>query len=344
MRARVLQVLAAVVLMLGTAQSSSAQSMRETIEATLPRIVKIFGAGGVRNLEAYGTGFLISPEGHVATVWSHVLDREEVIAVLNDGQRLPAKLVGFEPQLDLAILKLEGESLSLPYFDLGQFGQAGPGTRVLGFSNMFKVATGDEPVSVLHGVVAAYSELSARRGAFRVPYAGPVYMVDAITNNSGAAGGALVTSDGVLIGMIGKELRNTESNTWINYAIPISALEPTIRQILDGESPLGGPESVMTAEEAGGYSSLDFGMVLLPDVLHRTPAYIDSVVPGSLAEQVGLRRDDLILFAGEELVSSRRMLEQRLAQLEAGDLLRLVVRRGDELVTVEMPVEKKPVQ
>ena len=156
MRARVLQVVAAVVLMFGTAQSSSAQSMRETIEATLPRIVKIFGAGGVRNLEAYGTGFLISPEGHVATVWSHVLDREEVIAVLNDGQRLPANLVGFEPQLDLAILKLEGESLSLPYFDLGQFGQAGPGTRVLGFSNI-EAATWN---AVLLGIAIVVLEFS----------------------------------------------------------------------------------------------------------------------------------------------------------------------------------------
>jgi serine protease Do len=167
-------------------------------------------------------------------------------------------------------------------------------------------------------------------------------MVDAITNNSGAAGGALFTTEGLMIGMIGKELRNDQSNTWINYAIPIGALEPTIRQILQGEYTAGEVEQVTTTSEAGGYSSVDFGLVLLPDVLERTPAYIDAVVAGSAAERAGLRPDDLVLFVGEELVSSRKLLEERLAKLEAGDTLRLVVRRGDELISVELPVERKP--
>ena len=73
---------------------------------------------------------------------------------------------------------------------------------------MFKVATGDEQVSVLHGVIAARTKLTARRGNYETPYNGPVYVVDAITNNPGSGGGVLTTADGVLLGMIGKELRN----------------------------------------------------------------------------------------------------------------------------------------
>ncbi len=339
------RVLLSTVLLASFVQQLPAQTAQDTIESVLPRIVKIFGSGGVRNLESYGTGFLVSPEGHVATVWSHVLDRNEVTAVLHDGRRFEAQLVGFEPALDLAVLKLQSDALSLPYFDLAEAGYAGAGTRVLGFSNMFKVATGDESASVLHGVVAAYTELSARRGAFEVPYEGPLYIVDAITNNSGAAGGALTTRDGVLIGMIGKELRNTLSNTWVNYAVPATELSEAVSQIIAGEfSPQPERDPLAPANRARRYSPIDFGLVMLPDVLHRTPTFVDSVLANSTAAQVGLASDDLVLFVNDELVPSTRVFRERLGRLEAGDTLRIVVRRGDRLITVELPVPRKPDQ
>ena len=56
-----------------------------------------------------------------------------------------------------------------------------------------------------------------------MPYTGKVYMVDAVTNNPGAAGGALTTRKGELIGMIGRGLRNEQTGTWMNYSIPIAA-------------------------------------------------------------------------------------------------------------------------
>ena len=59
----------------------AAQTADEAIRQTLPKVVKIYGAGGLRGLAAYSTGFLVSPEGHIATVWSHVLDRDEVTVV-----------------------------------------------------------------------------------------------------------------------------------------------------------------------------------------------------------------------------------------------------------------------
>ena len=79
-------------------------------------------------------------------------------------------------------------------------------------------------MSVQHGVVTAYAKLHGRNGIFEAPYSGEVYMVDAITNNPGAAGGALTTRKGELIGIIGRELRNELTDTWINYAIPIGGV------------------------------------------------------------------------------------------------------------------------
>ena len=182
--------------LLCSANSAAAQREGSPIEEVQRRVVKIFGAGGVKGLHSYGTGFLVSPQGHVATVWNHILDPDTVTVVLHDGSKYEGRVVGAEPQLHLAILKIEGEDL--PHFDLADATSVGTGTRVLAFGNMYKVATGDEPVSVLQGVIAAKTQLRARRGAFEVPYDGSVYIVDAITNNPGTSGGILTTRDGRL--------------------------------------------------------------------------------------------------------------------------------------------------
>lgn len=326
------------------AQPAVARAQQAAIDDALPKMVKIFGSGGLRNLEAYSTGFLVSPEGHVATVWNHVLDNPPVTVVLDDGRRFEAEVLGAEPALDLAVLKLQAgdRTLDVPHFDPAEAAEAQPGTRILALSNMYKVAVGDEPVSVLHGVVAAKTRLSARRGAFEETYEQPVYILDAVTNNSGAGGGVVTTLDGRPLGMLGKELRNAESNTWVNYAIPMTALRGVIEEIISGEYVSDDDEDERDESESPErYEPLDFGLVMVPDVLYRTPAYVDDVLDGSAAAEAGLRPNDLVVFVNGKLVQSARELRTELGKLEAGGVLRLVARRGDELVSVQMPVEEK---
>ncbi len=316
----------------------AAEPAEKAIDHVSRRVVKIFGAGGIRGLYAYSTGFLVSPKGHLVTVWSHVLDDQSVTVVLHDGRKFEGKIINAEPQLDLAVLKIDGEDL--PYFDLDDATSAGAGTRVLAYSNMFKVATGDEQVSVLHGVIAARTKLSARRGNYETPYNGPVYVVDAITNNPGSGGGVLTTADGILLGMIGKELRNTQTNTWINYAIPISELKPVIGEIISGKF-VARSERSEESSNPRRYAPVDFGIVMVPDVLFRTPAFVDRVLAGSPAAQADIRPNDLVLFVNDELIQSCRSFKDELGRLEAGDTLKLVVRRGNALIPVEFAVEKK---
>ncbi len=324
--------------LLGTAVAW-AGSLQETIQSVLPRVVKIYGAGGLSGLEHYSTGFLVSEEGHVVTVWSHVLDAEEVTVVLDDGRRFPAKVLGAEPTLDLAVLKLQADELHLPHFNLDEAVDVPPGTLVLAFSNMFGIATGNEPVSVMHAVVSARTRLQARRGVFETTYRGPVYVLDAVTNNTGAGGGVVTTWDGRLVGMIGKELRNAQSNTWVNYAIPASEMASVVRQIRTGRFE---PEARRQPKEnPWRYSTVDFGFVLIPDVVHRTPPYVDAVTSGSQADRAGLRPGDLVVFVNGELVQSCRELKERLGWVEPGERVRLTVRRGDRLLEVELQAEPK---
>ncbi|HUQ71827.1 MAG TPA: S1C family serine protease [Planctomycetaceae bacterium] len=317
------------------------QSTGDAIAAVAPKMVKLFGAGGRKNLYGYGSGCLISPNGHIATVWSHLLDADTVTVVLDDGRRFSGKVLGAEPALDLAVLKIDAEDL--PHFDLTkETATAGPGARVLAFSNVFKVATGDEPVTVMHGVISAVTTLSARRGVFDAPYSGPVYVVDAVTNNSGAAGGVLTTRDGRLLGLLGKELKNNATHTWLNYVVPIGQLRTPMEEIVTGQfKPTNAADRTATPT-APQYVPADFGIVVVPNVVDRTPAYIDAVQPGSPARQAGLLPDDLIVFVGDRLIPSCRVLEEEFGRLEPGDTLRLVVRRGEKLQTFELPVPRKP--
>lgn len=311
---------------------ASAQTMREAIDDVQPKMVKIYGAGGFRNLESYGTGFVISPDGFIATVWSHLLDAAVITVVFDDGRRFEAELIGAEPRLELAVLKVDAQDL--PFVDLDNAAEAGVGSRILAFSNMYQVAAGDEPMSVLHGVVAATGTLSLRRGR-SIAYEGPVYIVDAITNNSGAAGGLLTTRAGEPLAMIGRQLRNDVSNVWLNYAIPLSELAPVIRQIQSGD--FSRQETTQAARAATDrFTAQDFGIVMVPDVVNRTPAYIDSILADSAAAGVDLQPDDLIVFVNDRLVTSIRALDAELARLQPTDDVTIVVRRGEALVTVQL--------
>jgi S1-C subfamily serine protease len=209
--------LAFVCLMVGAGEARASDGAASFAEVSLQvqsKVVKLYGAGGVRGLEAYQSGLLVSDQGHVLTVWSYVLDADEVTVVLDDGRRYSARHLAADPLTEIAVLKFEADGDPLPYFDLTKAVTAEPGMRVLAFSNLFGIATGDEPVSVLHGVVSAVAPLEARRGAFTTNYRGDVYVVDAAANNPGAAGGVLTDSKGQLLGMLGKELRSNLTDTW----------------------------------------------------------------------------------------------------------------------------------
>lgn len=326
--------IAVAILIASQASLLRAADLQRIIRAAQPKIVKIYGAGGYRGLEAYQSGFLFSAEGHVLTAWSYVLDTDYITVTLNDGRKFEeVKLLGADPRLDLAVLKIE--ATELPHFDLAETTVAQPGTRVLAFSNLYGVAVGDEEASVLHGIVSVVTKLNARRGAFATPYDGPAYVLDAMTNNPGAAGGALVDYQGRLLGMLGKELRHTQSNIWLNFAIPTSELRTTAEAIRDGKYVRKAPDE--QAAKLSDPQSLDLlGITLVPDVLQRTPPYVDAVAPGSSAAAAGVQPDDLVLFVNNRITQSCEMVRKELELVHRVDPVKATLLRGQELVEVTL--------
>jgi len=313
--------------------SVHASSLVEIIDQTQPKIVKIYGAGGFHDMESYQSGILISPDGHILTAFSYVLDTDTITTVLSDGRHFEAKLLGADPRLDAAVLKID--ATGLPCFDLAKAPKAEAGTRILAFSNLFGVAMGNEPVSVQKGTIAVVTRLDARRGAFETPYRGPVFVVDVTTNNPGAAGGALVNREGELLGMLGKELRNAQNNTWLNYAVPIAEIRPSVEEIRAGRF-VARREKESDKKPAHSLDLASLGIRLIPDVLERTPPYIDFVMLGSPAERAGIRPDDLILLLGDRLVQSCKILASDLEYVDYEDTIKLTVQRGQDLIEVSL--------
>jgi serine protease Do len=204
------------------------------------------------------------------------------------------------------------------------------GTRVLAFSNLFGIATGDEPVSMLQGYVSAVAPLEARRGGFSTNYRGDVYIVDAATNNPGASGGALVDGQGNLLGMLGKELRSELTGTWLNYALPVSAFASTVESIRAGDFT---PQPLTEADRPDQPLSLSaLGIVLVPNVVGRTPPYVDRVLPSSAADKAGLRPDDLLVMIDTNVVASREQADSIIERFEREATVRVAVLRDEALL------------
>lgn len=312
----------------GRAQSNvTIGSLNNAAVAAELKTVKLYGAGGISGLESYQSGFFIDEPGHILTVWSTVLDVDTVIAMTSDGRRLEAKVVGIDPNLEIAVL--ETKQPTLEFFSLAEARDAQVGERVLAFSNLFGIATGREMASVQKGVIMARTRLDARRGTYASVYQGPIYVVDAMTNNPGAAGGALTDFNGRLLGMLGKEMRDARANVWLNYAIPTGQIKQSVENILTGKA-IAKVEASKPAVDRP-HSLLDLGVVLVPDVLPKTPAYVDLVKPGSSAAKAGLKNDDLVLFVNATRITSQASLRQELTSVDRGDPLTLLIQRGNEL-------------
>ena len=96
------------------------------------------------------------------------------------------------------------------------------------------------------------------------------------------------------------------------------------------------PQTKPPAADGPRFTALDLGLVMVPDVVYRTPAYVESVIPESPAAKAGIGPEDLIVFVNDELVQSNRALKSILARFEAGDSIRVVVRRNEKLLPLEL--------
>jgi serine protease Do len=301
------------------------------IDSTCQRVVKLYG-GGYERARGFGSGVLVSADGMIATTLGVLLESPALRAVLPDGRRYPARVVKRDETRQLALLQID--AADLPHFELGSSTHLRAGDWVLAAANPFKVAEGPEPVSVAVGAFSGRATLSARRRKQDFPYEGPVLLTDVIVATPGSAGGALADVQGRLVGLIGKAVISTQTNTWLNYALPVEEVATLLRDRPDPR-----PEQTPSERQAAAdQPEPDLGLQLF-DVGGRTrPAYVERVRPDSPARRAGIRPNDLILsLAGEPTDTCAEFYDLR-ARLRAGEQIEVVVKRGDELQTLRVTV------
>ena len=322
------------------------------------KMVKLFGIGGFKGLPSYGTGIVVSAEGHILTVNNHILINPGILVHLSDGRQYQAKVLAREPQLDVALLKIDEEVVSLPHYQFDVEAarpMAENGDWSLAFSNQFKIAMRDEPMSVQRGGIAAVADLRGRRGVFDAPYAGDVYFLDGVACNPGAAGGAVTNRKGHLLGLLGRELRDSRIDTWINYAVPIQAFVDVQREdkksgktekvkvsmatfVNEGIKGTYKQSTTVARVDKGGYH----GIVLVVNAVASVPPYVEEVVVGSPAHKAGLIADDLILYVDGYSVPTIKVFLETMKQFGPGTEVSIQLQRGNRLESVKLKLTNQP--
>ncbi len=322
-----------------------------SIEAALPRVVKLYGLGaGIQ--AGYGTGVIVSEDGIVVTVLSLLIDAHTIRAVGADGTRYEAQVLYRDGKRQLALLQLlrPGEALTpvrkdsappsgvgpLPFFDLTAETALMPGDWVVAAGNPFKVATGSERMSIAHGVFSTRTYLDARRRVKDFPYRGEVLVIDAITSNPGGPGSALVNLDGEFVGMIGRVVVSNLSHTHLNYAVPREVLLDFYRRATSPSKKAGKPAN---AEDAVP-TPVDPGIRMARTGYRTVLPFVERVQRDSPAMRAGLRRDDLILSINSRPVANLKEYDRRLSALRPGEPIDLVVRRGRAIRTIRIETKE----
>ena len=311
-----------------TAQASEESEFEPAVASAQPRMVKIFGAGIGRS-PGYGTGLIVSPDGDIITSQGVHLATSSLKVVTPDGETHFAKVVRRSQNLQAALLKIEAKTPE--YFELSQPASIEPGDWILAISNSFKVADGAEPLSVSVGVLQLKTRLEARRGVQDFPYHGEVLLIDAITSNPGAAGGAVVSVDGRLAGMIGKVIEGKSTNTRLNYAVPATLLHEFFTKPDDVA-----PQTKPPTDQPG-----ELGIRLFALAGRRGPAFVDRVVAGGPAAASGIKSDDLVISIDGKPVKSAAEFNKAIATIKAGQQVAVVVKRKNDLVSVQLTAAPK---
>jgi S1-C subfamily serine protease len=304
------------------------------IESMQQRVVKLYG-GSLGREKGYGSGIVVSADGKIVTTLSILLEGRTLRVVLPDGRRFPARITARDQRRQLALLQVD--AFDLPCFELADSRHLQPGDWVMAAANPFKVADGPEPVSVSLGVLSGRTDLAARRHAQDFPYDGPVLLTDLLVATPGSAGGALVDADGNLVGLIGKAVVSKQTNTWLNYALPVEEVAAFLeesRAVPDREVPRPSPRPKPDAPR------LNLGFRLFDVGGREPPPYIERVRPDSPAWRAGLRPNDLILSIDGQQVVTCADFREAANKLRPGQPIQLVIKRREEVVSLELTLEE----
>jgi serine protease Do len=188
---------------------------------------------------------------------------------------------------------------------------------------------------VLKGIVSAKVPIDALHGGEAFPFRGEVYVLDALTSTPGAPGSALIDLDGRWVGLVGKIVTARQTNTFLNYAYPMDEIRAFLRDAKAGANAATRPAVV---DAPAGYHGIRLSKI----AYRRQLPFVQSVAAGSPAGAAGVKAEDLIVSANGTAVPHARIFNELCERLHAGDELSLIVKRGEQLVSIRFKLTEAP--
>jgi serine protease DegS len=290
-----------------------------------PLFRRFFGEDAVpkQRLESsLGSGVIISAEGYVLTN-NHVIDgADEIQVALNDGRSVPAKVVGTDPDTDLAVLKVNLPDLPAIVFARSE--DLRVGDVVLAIGNPFGVGQ-----TVTQGIVSATGRQQLGISTFE-----NFIQTDAAIN-PGNSGGALINTAGQLVGINTAIFSRSGGSQGIGFAIPASLAKQVMEQILEQGRVVRGWLGI-EAQDITPALAESFDLQI-----HRG-AIVAGVYPGSGAAQAGLLPGDIVTAVGDKPVEDARAAMNITASLQPGTRVDLAVLRHGRTLRLHATIGERP--
>lgn len=272
------------------------------------------GQARERIAQSLGSGVIVDADGVIVTN-NHVIEgATEIVVALADRREFEAKLIAADPRVDLAILRIDTGSESLPFLSFQDSDELQVGDLVVAIGNPFGVGQ-----TVTQGIVSAVG----RSGVGDLDAQSFIQTDAAI--NPGNSGGALITLDGKLAGINTAIFSRSGGSIGIGFAIPSNLVASTVASALAGKGIkrpwFGASGETVTSEIAQG-----LGLARPSGVL------IGEIYPGGPADRAGLRPGDVVFAVDNREVNDPQGLKFRIATRKLGETAVLdVLRRGQRL-------------
>jgi serine protease Do len=270
---------------------------------------------------ALGSGFIISPDGYILTN-NHMVDGAEKVNVeLADGRKFTAEITGTDPDSDIAVIKIDADNL--PSLELADSDKLEVGEWVIAIGN---------PLGFTRTVTAGI--VSAKGRSVGLENIENFIQTDAAINR-GNSGGPLLNLEGKVVGM-NTAIYGATGNIGIGFAIPANMAQHAYEQIREGGSVERGFLGISLQELTPDWAAaLDLNK-------NTKGVLIGKVIQDTAAEKAGLKRYDVIIEFEGQPVEKRNEFLNRVAMLNPGTKVEVVVLRDGKRKTFDIKLGKRP--
>ncbi len=265
------------------------------------------------------SGVIVNPDGYILTNSHVVHNMDNIVVQLYDGREIPAKVLGEDPNSDLAVIKIEAKDL--PFLALGNSDDLEVGQWVAAIGNPFGLQA-----TLTVGVVSAKS----RNNLDIVRYEDFIQTDAAI--NRGNSGGPLVTLDGEVVGINTAIATNAAAGyVGIGFAIPSNMAKHVMDEIVSEGKVSHGLLGV-------NLQSIDYNLAKAFGLKKVEGALVANVAKNSAAERAGLQVEDIILRYNDRPIENAATLRNAVYMMKPGTKITLTVLRKDQILQIPVIV------